>query len=173
MSAPMEDSQQINLNDVRKAHAILHRPGQQVEIRVLLKDGGAMVGCFDDEEKMLDWLKDADSPDVSVAWWSIQQLSREPATNDLQRRKGTGNESMARRHWIFIDVDPVRESDPASDEELAAAESKYEAVLLWLSEHSIEPRMTAMSGNGYHIYVPVDGWPNDEEHNDLAKAFIG
>ena len=80
---------------------------------------------------------------------------------------------MAARHWIFIDVDPVRETDPGSDEELAAAESKYEAVLVALRERGIEPGMTAMSGNGYHIYVPVDGWPNDEEHNSLVKAFIG
>ena len=75
MSTHAEDSQQINWNDVRKAHAILHQPGQQVEIRVLLKEGGAMSGRFDDEGKMLGWLKDADSPDVAVAWWTIQQLS--------------------------------------------------------------------------------------------------
>jgi P4 family phage/plasmid primase-like protien len=162
----------INLNEVRDAHAVLHSRGQQVEIRVLLKDGGALTGRFDDDAKMFDWLNAADDPGVEVVWWTIQQLSPEPATNDLQRRKASGNDSMANRRWIFIDVDPVRESNPASEEELAAAESKYEAVLLWLSEHGIEPAMTAMSGNGYHIYVPVDGWPNDEEHNKLAKAFI-
>lgn len=172
-AATAMDTTKIYLDDVRKAHAILHSPGQQVEVRVLLKEGGAMAGRFENEEQMLDWLKDADSPDVAVAWWSIQQLSPEPATNDLQRRKASGNDSMTTRRWIFIDVDPVRESDPASDEEVASAESKYEAVLIWLSEHGIEPRMTAMSGNGYHIYVPVDGWPNNEEHNNLAKAFIG
>jgi len=165
--------QTINLDDVRKAHRILHLPGQQVEVRVLLKKGGAMSGRFDSEEKLLDWLKDADSPDVAVAWWSIQQLGFEPATNDLQRRKASGNDCMATRRWIFVDVDPVRASDPASDEELAAAESKYQAVLLWLSEHGIEPGLTTMSGNGYHIFVPVDGWPNNEEHNNLVKAFIG
>jgi putative DNA primase/helicase len=173
MSAQVEVSQQINLDDVRKAHATLHRPGQQVEVRVLLKEGGAMAGRFDNAEKMLGWLKDADSPDVAVAWWSIQPLIPEAVTNDLQRRKASGNDSVATRRWIFIDVDPVRESDPASDEELTAAESKYEAVLLWLNEHGMKPGMTAMSGNGFHIYVPVDGWPNDDEHNNLAKAFIG
>jgi hypothetical protein len=165
--------QQINLDNVRTAHSILHRGGQQVEIRVPIDGGGALSGRFDDERKMLHWLTEVDGPDVIVAWWTIQELKPEPATNDLQRRRGSGNESVAVRYWIFIDVDPVRDIDPASDEELGAAESKYNEALRWLCERGIEPSLTAMSGNGFHLYIAVDGWPNDKEHNDLVKAFIG
>jgi putative DNA primase/helicase len=172
MSTHSEGSQ-ISLNEVRKAHAILHRPGQQVEVRVLLKEGGAMSGRFDSEEKMLDWLKDADSPDVAAAWWSIQPLSPEPATNDLLRRKASGNESVAARHWILVDVDPVRATDPASEEEVHLASVKTNEVLDWLSSKGIVPRLALMSGNGYHLNFATDDWPNDEDHNRLAKTFIG
>ena len=49
-----------------------------------------MVGRLDCAEKMLDWLKAADSPDVTVAWWGIQKLDPEPATNDLPRHTANG-----------------------------------------------------------------------------------
>src|ERR1700728_4983708 len=91
------DAVKINLDEVRKAHELLHSPGQQVEIRVLLKDSGAMSGRFDDDAKMFKWLKEADEPGVAVVWWSIQQLIPEPATNDLQRRKASTNASVATR----------------------------------------------------------------------------
>jgi len=173
MRATVEDSQKINLDDVRKAHAILHSPGQQVEIRVLLKDGGAMTGRFDDESKMLEWIENADDPSVAVVWWSIQQLVPEPATNDLQRRKASGNESVAIRNWLIVDVDSVRETDPASDDELYLASVKTNKVLDWLGTKGMAPRLAIMSGNGYHLYFATDGWPNDDEHNSIAKAFVG
>ena len=90
MNVTTETPLKLTLDDVRKAHAILHAPGQQVEIRVLLNEGGAMSGRFDDEAKMLEWLQSADEPGVAVVWWSIQQLIPEPATNGLQRGKASG-----------------------------------------------------------------------------------
>jgi P4 family phage/plasmid primase-like protien len=173
MSAAIEDSQKINLDFVRKAHAILHTPGQQVEIRALLKEGGTLSGRFDDEAKMLEWLQSADEPGVAVVWWSIQQLIPEPATNVLQRGKASGNDSVAARNWLIVDVDPVRDTDPASEAELCLASEKTNEVLDWLRTKRIRPRLAILSGNGYHLYIPTDGWPNDVEHNGVAKAFIG
>jgi hypothetical protein len=173
MNATMETPLKLNLDEARKAHAILHSPGQQVEIRVLLKDGGAMTGRFDDDAKMLEWLKDADDPGVEVVWWSIQQLIQEPATNDLQRRKGSGNNSVARRNWIIIDIDPIRETDPASDTEINAAIQKTQEIVDWLAARDIGPRLATMTGNGYHLYFPTDGWANDEHQNNMAKVFVG
>ena len=172
-AAASMDRTKINLDEVRKAHSILHCSGQQVEIRVLLKDGGAMTGRFDDEAKMFEWLKDADEPGVAVVWWSIQQLIPEPATNDLQRRKASTNDSVALRNWLIVDIDPEREADPASDSELYLAGVKTNEVLDWLETKGVVPRLVIMSGNGYHLYFATDGWPNDEEHNSVAKAFIG
>ena len=164
---------QINLDEMRKAHAILHSPGQQVEIRVLLKEGGAMTGQFDDDAKMFEWLKNTDDPGVAVVWWSIQQLITEPATNDLQRRKGSGNNSVARRNWIIVDIDPVRETDPASEAEINAGTQKVQEIVDWLAARDIGPRLATMTGNGYHLYFATDGWANDEHHNDMARVFVG
>jgi hypothetical protein len=166
-------TQKINLDFVRKAHAILHTPGQQVEIRVLLKEGGAMSGRFDDETKMIEWLQSVDEPGVAVVWWSIQQLIPEPATNGLQHGKASGNDSVAARNGLIVDVDPVRDSDPASDAELYLACEKTNEVLHWLHTKQIQPRLAILSGNGFHIYIATDGWPNDGEHNGIAKSFIG
>lgn len=167
------ETTKINLNEVRKAHALLHSPDQQVEIRVLLKDGGAMTGRFDDDAKMFEWLKNADDPGVAVVWWSIQQLVPEVSTNDLQRRNGSTNESVAIRNWLIVDIDPEREADPASDDEVYLASVKVNEVLDWLGTKGIMPRLAVMSGNGYHLYLPTHAWPNDIEHNSVAKAFLG
>ena len=180
MDGSPEVPKRIDLADVQKAHQILHAPGQQVEIRVLIKDGYSMLGRFDNVAKMFEWLLAADhDPNVTAIWWTIQELSPESAPNNLERRYGSKNESMARRRWIFVDVDRAKKKDapasndrPASGEELAALESRFQVVLGWLEEHGITPSLTAMSGNGYHLFVPVDNWPNDAEHENLAKAFI-
>jgi P4 family phage/plasmid primase-like protien len=172
-AATSMDITKINLDEARKAHAILHSPGHQVEIRILLKDGGAMTGRFEGDAKMFEWLKDADDPGVEVVWWSIQQLIPEPATNDLQRRKGSGNNSVARRNWIIVDIDPVRETDPASETEIDAAIQKTQEIVDWLAARNIGPCLATMTGNGYHLYFPTDGWANDEHHNNMAKVFVG
>ena len=46
-------------------------------------------------------------------------------------------------------------------------------VLHWLYTKRIQPRLAILSGNGFHLYIATDGWPNDGEHNGIAKAFIG
>lgn len=172
MDVSLEVSPKIDLDVVHKAHQILHKPDQQVELRVLLKEGRAMSGRFDDEAKMLEWLKHADDPSVALVWWSVQQLIPEAATNDLQHRKASTNGSVAIRNWIIVDIDPDRDRDPASDTELRLASIKTNEVLDWLKTNGIRPLLVILSGNGYHLYIPTDNWPNDEEHNRLAKAFL-
>ena len=71
-----------------------------------------------------------------------------------------------------MDFDPNRDTDPASESEVDSALTTTNAVLAWLLTKEIGSRLAIMSGNGYHLYIPTNGWPNDDKHNRLAKAFI-
>jgi len=98
-------------------------------------------------------------------WCSFQPLNG--------RRKGfVTNEDVKRRDWFFIDVARTDTENPATLQELAEAKKVFDAVLAFLAAQSITPRLVGLSGNGWHAYLPLDGWPNDEAHADLAKSFL-
>jgi hypothetical protein len=66
MGVSLEVSQKINLDEVRKAHQILHACSGPTDLRV--KTGqGAMSGVFDDDVKLFEWIVVADESAVPAS----------------------------------------------------------------------------------------------------------
>lgn len=75
------------------------------------------------------------------------------------------------RRYILIDFDRDKTNQPATDDELDAvyaAAYQLELDLFFAKGH--DP-VTVCSGNGAHIYLPVD-LPNDEDSTALCKQVL-
>jgi hypothetical protein len=78
--------------------------------------------------------------------------------------KSTSDQHVARRKWLLVDADPVREpSDiPSTDQEKAAARTSINAVRDYLAGEDWPDPIMADSGNGYHLLYPID-LPRDDD----------
>jgi hypothetical protein len=74
------------------------------------------------------------------------------------------DKDIACRRRLLIDIDRVDSSiGPATDEELAEAKAVADRIAAYLDEeHDIQVCMV-MSGNGYHLYVPLADLANDDK----------
>lgn len=74
--------------------------------------------------------------------------------------------------FIFIDCDPVHEADTqVPDSELKYAVEVRDEIVAYLEELGFTDLIVAFSGNGQHIYVPIDV-PADYEHKMIIKKFL-
>lgn len=86
--------------------------------------------------------------------------------------KSSADSDVIRRHWLFVDLDPVRPADVCStDGELHAAEQRRLRIAETLEHAGFADVLHACSGNGYYLLVPVD-LPNDEDSKELVKDFL-
>ena len=86
---------------------------------------------------------------------------------------GASDRHIAERNLILVDVD--RRSDtkhPATQLELEQAEAMAHAIVGLLVGEGFPKPYIVMSGNGYHVYVPLDGWPNNDDTKYLVKRFL-
>jgi hypothetical protein len=98
--------------------------------------------------------------------------------NPLSVAEGSGSRGVPRvgdfaaRHWLFVDVEaPNHSGRNASEAEKAAAKALSGSVLDTLKLRGFAGMVWLDSGNGYHLYVPVD-LPNDGASRDDHKKFL-
>jgi hypothetical protein len=80
---------------------------------------------------------------------------------------------VTRRHWLLVDIDPVRPSGISStDEEHDAAHERARQVVGYLSLlYGFCDPMINDSGNGAHVLYPINE-PNTEEVRDTIAKFL-
>lgn len=79
---------------------------------------------------------------------------------------------IIRRKFLLLDFDPIRKSQTnSSDAQFELAHKKAQDVYRFLiKERGFTDSIICISGNGWHIIVPVD-LPCDEETNKVIKDF--
>ncbi|UCC31261.1 MAG: DUF3987 domain-containing protein, partial [Phycisphaerales bacterium] len=78
-------------------------------------------------------------------------------------RETTQDKDILRRHWLLIDVDPVRPTGvSATDAELALALERGRTVADYLASVGWPAPILAMSGNGCHLLYRID-LPADDD----------
>lgn len=87
--------------------------------------------------------------------------------------KSASDRHIAERNLALIDVDRREDTKrPATQLELEQSEAMAHAIIgLLMAEGFPQPHLV-MSGNGYHVYIPLDGWPNNDETKYLVKKFL-
>lgn len=74
--------------------------------------------------------------------------------------------------WIFIDLDPIHEANTQiPDSKLKYTEEARNTILAELEENGFSKPIVVFSGNGQHIYVPIDE-PNTQDTKDTIKHFL-
>jgi hypothetical protein len=166
---------------VRALNAIRRTPGQVTELRALEATGPGEArfiqtwsGYYDDPEKLaadlatLHSFKGAytipnpvNSALLARSVNRIRPARKEPLTQDGD---------VIRRHWLYVDCDPVRPSGiSASDNEYTAATERAAVIRADLYEQDWPRPIVADSGNGGHLMFAVD-LPVDD--NGLVKRCL-
>ena len=89
--------------------------------------------------------------------------------------KGTTQNEIAWRCKLMIDCDratKVGKGQPATDDELKRAEIFADSVSAYLEKQGWDKPYKVMSGNGYHLYVPIDYLINNHESDLLIKEVL-
>lgn len=85
----------------------------------------------------------------------------------------TSDRDIIRRHWLPVDIDPVRPAGiPSTADELNAARTVARDVYSWLTVEQHWPAgIRALSGNGWHLLFRVD-LPNDDVSAKLIQRCL-
>lgn len=151
-----------------------------VEIRIFPKvrryDGKTVSGYYDDITKIG---KDVARYDGKASIYFLlnpadRRLLARSANHLTKFAESTTNDNdIVEDRWLPIDIDPIRPSNVSStDAELKKARLKQKVITNWLGEKKI-PFLTADSGNGTHILIPLVGYPNTDKTREDKKRFIG
>ena len=105
----------------------------------------------------------------------IPQPVGKEATNVVVPAKsgaGTSDTDVLHRHWLLIDIDPVRPADCSSThEESNHAWQVAMVVYQLLHDAGIRGPVIGFSGNGCHLNYPID-LPNTEESRVMIQTLL-
>jgi hypothetical protein len=160
----------IDTAEIRRALELVLAPGQVTEMRALNctlageRRSGTFSGYYNREHidrLIADVQRIASASGVYFTPNPIQPalLARSPNSARIIRDKEptTSDKDVLQRHWLLIDVDPVRPAGISSTaSEKAAAEGVATAIDYWAWERGWKPGIIADSGNGCHLLLPCN-----------------
>jgi len=88
--------------------------------------------------------------------------------------KGTKAPGILKYRTMMVDVDrtdKLGKKNPATDDELVRAECLAGEISAYLAEREFGLPHKVMSGNGYHLYYPID-LPNNDDTADLIESTL-
>lgn len=167
----------INEVELRKAIKQLHPDDELFEVRII---GGRnkkpITGYFKNVDKLLDSLNKVNLQNVNV-YITLHQIkeslfSRIQSEQFVAGANATGDNEVDGYKWLFIDLDPVRETGiSSSDDELKEAFNLAKRVAEYLSDVGFEEPVKAMSGNGAHLLYRIQ-LVNTEANKELIKKCL-
>lgn len=140
----------------------------QIEVRGLLRtphDGlNAWTGLYNNPTFLVQDVKDADqSGEFKGIYVLLNRPIRRRATNRLHpARRTTRDADIERITRLPFDFDPVRDEANSTDEEMAEAKARAEALARFLTARGWPEPLHAMSGNGWHLQYRAD-MPADQQ----------
>jgi len=150
-------------------------PGQVTELRAFGEQ--AFSGWFDFEH--LERMANA-AVELQYACRGIY-FTPNPINPELLSRRPnqigpaircTTDADIIERHWMLVDIDPVRPKDcNATDEERQASWQVASHVQSALSAAGFADPIIASSGNGWHLSYPI-AMPNDEASRDRCRLIL-
>lgn len=175
----------IDEGQIRKWWSIFRPNNELEEIRLLKSGPGTISGYFTDVETLIRELRRyANTKEYSI-YFILNEISKGcyyKKQHDklcfVGRGETTDDTSIIRRRWLLIDIDPQKVVDGvvfkdinSSDEELLSARKVARTVFDYLQGKGFPLPITAMSGNGIHLYYKIDE-PNDAETTELITNFL-
>lgn len=155
---------------------IMFQPDDTIELRAIQKNPKKISsGYFDGKhrDKLADaairYSKAGAAVYVVMNQINPELLGRYPNRMQDFAKMTTTDSNILKRHWLLLDLDPNRVPNTSStQEQLDAAYAKSEEVKRYLHEQGWPAPLIGISGNGFHLYYPID-LPNNNESRDLIK----
>lgn len=157
------------LSKVRRALGVFLVPGQACELRALEVGGRRAVSLVSADPDALA----AEAVRLDGLGARGVYFTPNPLRPDLAGAKASARKAdVSRRHWLLVDVDPVRPADTSStDAERQAAWDVLDRCRGTLDNSGMVKSVVGDSGNGWHLCYPID-LPNDDESQELVKAVL-
>jgi AAA domain len=167
-----------DLETIQRALARRYAPGQNIELRCVLKGGGILGGVYTDQEKLArDAAEIAARWDLSSVYAGLQEIKNDDAhkkcvSNSYRMaQNGADANDIQRYRFLLIDIDPVRPANTSStDEEKRAGWEVLLKVKAFFQAYGIQGDVID-SGNSYHFVFPID-LPASDESQELVKAVL-
>ena len=173
-----------DISEIKRAIALIHQPGDVVELRAFDENGYTHAGYFDNPTKLADEAaRLSNRPDMAGVYIipnlihkSLLNRAANHLYNDHKKeKKTTADANILKRRWFLIDIDAECAAGISStdEEHKAALETgcniKNFLVSIGFPKDSI---ILADSGNGAHVLVRIGDIPNNAENTDLIKTCI-
>ncbi len=158
----------------------LFPPGRIIEIRAITEEG-ISSGYFSDYHKAaIDLLTRETDTHVSGIYVTLNEVNPTllaRRANRIKYRLGkkdasTADSDIIRRHWLPIDIDPIRPSGVSSSEsEHTDALVRADSIATFLTDLGWPQPIYADSGNGAHLLYRID-LPNEENSRNLIRSIL-
>lgn len=168
--------------DIKKTLSVFKTDNGLHEIRIFntLNTSENYSGIFDDEEALIREIQkfDKDPYMIYFVFNEIKDAVRGyPQLNKfLKRVKAVTDENIKYRHWLMIDLDPIREGGvkdiPSTNEEKENARNRAGDVYRYLKSIGFPEPVVCMSGNGSHLMYHIDKWKNTSEIDAMIANFL-
>ena len=165
-----------DINEIRRAIALLFVPGDVVEVRILKTSAGVVSGYFDDHEAFATAIESADGKYRATGVYYVLNpinpalLGR--AYNRLKERADytTADNNITHRRWLPVDLDPVRPAGvSSSDHEHFSAVARAQEIADDMAREWGRP-ILADSGNGAHLLYSIDLANSEESLRFVTNA---
>lgn len=144
----------------------MHKPGEQINIRMKLKSGETKNKVSRNIDELLDYIERQDEKATAV-WHTLNKI-RDDAK--IRGWEGAKTEDIESLEWLLIDTDPERESSTsATDAEKEAARELSGQIREFLVSRGFPDPIVADSGNGYHVLYKIH---EPVEHSANIKRFF-
>jgi hypothetical protein len=163
--------------EVKRGIALLHRPGDVVEVRILNTRRGVVSGYFDDHAAMAEAICEADAwYKPNAIYYTLNLVNPALLARACNRLKEgvnltTADPHIIRRRWLPVDFDPVRPAGISSTDEEHNAAIERARIVRADMEHDWGLPILADSGNGAHCDYEID-LPNDQESLSFIIAAL-
>lgn len=166
----------IDKVELRKWWDIFVGEGNFTEVRILGRF--SYSGYFRNFENLISQIEPYTNMDDEQIYFVLNSIdkdcyARPQCERFVKSPKVTTTDSdIIRRKFLLLDFDPIRKSQTnSSDVQFELAHKKAQDVYRFLiKEKGFTDSIICISGNGWHIIVPVD-LPCDEETNKVIKDF--
>ncbi len=166
-------------DEIKRTASMLLQPGEVAELRHIFPGfkGRKEIhsGYFGDPDKLAQAAVKCQGGNVYISLNPVVDSLLARRTNRIDVAgdgDATKDQHIARRRWLLIDCDPVRESGiSATGEEKQEAKAKAREVARFLSDRGWPTPAHADSGNGFHNLYRID-LPNDDGSTTLVKRVL-
>lgn len=172
----------MNAEDIKKTLSVFKTDNGLHEIRIFntLNTSENYSGIFDDEEALIREIQkfDKDPYMIYFVFNEIKDAVRGfPQLNKFLRRvKAVVDGNIKYRHWLMIDLDPIREGGvkeiPSTEQEKENARLRAGEVYKYLKGLGFPDPVVCMSGNGSHLMYHIDKWANTSEIDEMIANFL-